>query len=314
MSASGQDFAQGRGATLHGRVGEMGGGVYRVLLDDGRWVEASLRGRLKLEARRGDRVVVGDRVEVRISPEGEATVESVEPRATELLRRGPLGRKPKVVAANVDRALVVAAARDPEPRRELVDRFLALAGSAGIPATLVVNKVDLPGARRVADELCAFYRGIPIPAVAVSAASGEGLEALRALLSRGTTVIVGPSGVGKSSLLNALQAGLELRTAPVGLRRGRGRHTTVGARLIPLEGGGEVVDTPGFSDAALWEVEPQALARAFPEVARRMGECRFRGCSHTHEPGCAVRAAVEEGAIDPGRYASWVRLLEEARE
>jgi ribosome biogenesis GTPase / thiamine phosphate phosphatase len=299
---------------VRGTVVEMGGGVYRVRLEDGREVECFLRGRLKQEARSGDRIVVGDAVSVAEREGAEGTIEVVHPRVRELLRRGHLGRKPKVVAANVDRALVVVAVRDPAPGREMVDRFLVLTGASGIPPVLVLNKVDLPGGAAVAEEYARFYGKIGVPVLGVSAVSGEGMEELRRLIVAGRSVIVGPSGVGKSSLLNALDPSLALRTGAVSVRRGTGRHTTVGARLLQLQGGGEVVDTPGFSDAALWEVDPAELAHAFPEFRGRAEGCRFRGCSHVHEPGCAVRAGVADGTIDAGRHASYVRLLEEGHE
>lgn len=291
----------------------MGGGVYRIGLEDGREIDSFLRGRLKQEARSGDRVVVGDAVSIVEREGAEATIEAVHPRTRELLRRGHLGRKPKVVAANVDRALVVVAVREPDPSRELVDRFLALTGASGIPPILVLNKVDLAGGSAVADEYRLFYGRIGVPVLAVSALSGEGMRELRRVIAEGRSVIVGPSGAGKSSLLNTLEPDLALRTGAVSQRRGTGRHTTVGARLIRLQGGGEVVDTPGFSDAALWEVDPRELAHAFPEFGDVAEGCRFRGCSHVHEPGCAVLEAVADGTIDVGRHASYVRLLEEGK-
>lgn len=297
-----------------GTVLEAGGGVYRIALEDGTELDASLRGRLKREIRGGDRVVVGDEVRVLIPESEGATIEKVFPRRTELLRRALNGRKAKVVAANVDQALVVVAAKAPDPRRELVDRFLALTATAGIPPVLLVNKVDLPGARAVADDLQGFYGSLGFQVLPVSAVSGEGLDAARDLLTAGRSVIVGPSGVGKSSLLNALNPGLALRTGGLSERRGTGRHTTVGGRLVRLEPAGEVVDTPGFSEAALWEVEPAELARAFPEFDEPAETCRFRGCSHIHEPGCGIREALAEGVIDPERYASYTRLLAEALE
>ena len=297
-----------------GTVLEAGGGVYRVALDDGTEVEASLRGRLKREVRGGDRVVVGDEVRVLIPEKDGPTIETVLPRRTELLRRALNGRKAKVVAANVDQALVVVAAKAPDPRRELVDRFLALTATAGIPPLLLVNKVDLPGAEAVAAELAAFYGGLGYPVLSLSAVTGQGLAEARELLAAGRSVIVGPSGVGKSSLLNALNPELALRTGGLSERRGTGRHTTVGALLVRLTGGGEVVDTPGFSEAGLWEVEPGDLARAFPEFDEPAEGCRFRGCSHIHEPGCGVQAALETGEIDRERYNSYRRLLAEALE
>jgi len=297
-----------------GTVLEAGGGVYRVALDDGSEVDASLRGRLKREVRGGDRVVVGDEVRVRIPEKDGPTIETVLPRRTELLRRALNGRKAKVVAANVDQALVVVAAKAPDPRRELVDRFLALTATAGIPPLLLVNKVDLPGADPVAAELSAFYGALGYNVLPLSAVSGRGMAEAQRLLSSGRSVIVGPSGVGKSSLLNALNPELALRTGGLSERRGTGRHTTVGARLVRLPDGGEVVDTPGFSEAGLWEVEPGDLARAFPEFDEPAQGCRFRGCSHVHEPGCGVREALETGEIDSERYNSYRRLLAEALE
>lgn len=299
---------------MKGTVHRTGGGVYEVLLDDGRRVEASLRGRLKLERRTGDRVVVGDRVEVREDEAGAWTVEAVEPRRTEITRRGVRGRTPKVVAANVDRLVVVVAALRPKPRPERIDRLLVIAESHDVRAALVVNKLDLPGADEVAAELAELYRSVGYPVLATSAAAGMGMDELSELLCSGTSVLVGPSGVGKSSLLNVLEPELELRTGELSRKVGRGRHTTVSARLIPLGCGGFVVDTPGFSDVGVWGVNPDELDRCFPEFESFLEGCRFRRCTHRHEPGCAVLEAVEEGRIARSRWESYDSLTEEAEE
>lgn len=301
------------GAALEGVVREVGGGVYRVALDDGAEVEASLRGRLKLERRTGDRVVVGDRV--RLEWEGDdATVEEVLPRENEIIRAGPAGRKPRVVAANVDRVLVVVAAGRPEPRPELIDRLLVVAEAEGVTPVLVVNKVDLAEGRPVAEELADRYRAAGYRVHLVSAETGDGIEILRGLLSTGISVLVGPSGAGKSTLLNRIEPALELRTGPVGRKRGSGRHTTVSARLVSLEAGGAVADTPGFSEVGLWEVDPAGLDLHFPEFRTHRERCRFRGCSHLHEPECGVRGAVEEGLIAEARFESYRALHAEAEE
>ncbi|MFW6175664.1 MAG: ribosome small subunit-dependent GTPase A [Acidobacteriota bacterium] len=288
------------------------GGVYRVLLDDGDRVDASLRGRLKREKRTGSRVVAGDRVAVARGKGDSWTVEGVSARRTELVRAGPGGRRPKVIAANLDQVLVVVAAADPAPDAHGVDRFLVLCEVNGIPPLLVFNKMDVPGARDVVEPLEAVYGEIGYSMLETSAESGRGLEHLRAAMSGRTSAMVGPSGVGKSSLLNALQPGLELRTRSVSRRGGRGRHTTVSARLLVLDDGMRIVDTPGFSDVNTWGVSPGDLAGAFPEFEEPAEDCRFRGCTHIHEPDCGVLRAVEEGRIDAGRFESYRRLLEES--
>jgi ribosome biogenesis GTPase len=294
-----------------GTIRRTGGGVYVVALDDGRVVEASLRGRLKKEDRKGDRVVIGDRVAVGGTDDGGFTVEAVEERRTEVVRRGA-GRRRKVVAANVDRLVAVVACADPTPHRELADRLLVLAETDDVEGVLVVNKVDLPGADVVAGELAALYRSVGYRTLVVSAVDGAGLSELAEVLCSGTSALAGPSGVGKSSLLNALQPDLRLRTGELSRKVGRGRHTTVNARLIPLECGGLVADTPGFGDVGVWGLEPRRVDRCFPEMRRLAGRCRFPDCAHLSEPDCAVVEAVEAGEIAPSRYRSYRILREEA--
>lgn len=303
----------GRGFFVAGTVVEVGGGVYRVALDDGRVVDASLRGRLKQESRTGDRVVIGDRARLAEAEDGGWTVEEIEPRRTEIARRAPGGRKAKVVAANVDRLVAVVSAADPEPRQETVDRLLVIGEANDVEPVLVVNKTELPGGRETSGRLMALYGGLGYRVLRTSAARGEGLDALAGVLCSGTSALVGPSGVGKSSLLNALEPDLALRTGGLSARRRTGRHTTVSARLLPLECGGRVADTPGFSDVGLWDVEPAELDLCFPEMVRLRDRCRFRACTHVHEPGCAVREAVGD-TVDSGRYASYKALRQEAEE
>jgi ribosome biogenesis GTPase len=218
-----------------------------------------------------------------------------------------------VVASNLDRCIVVLSGESPALEPEVADRFLALAESCGIPPALVLNKLDLPGARQRADSWGPLYKAIGYQVLETSVKTGEGLSALSELLATGISAFIGPSGVGKSSLLNALDPALDLRTKSVGEKGGRGRHTTVSARLIPLASGGWVADTPGFSDVRLWALMEDALSTAFPEIAGASADCRFRNCSHLHEPGCAVRAKVEGGEIAPSRFQSY-RLLVERRE
>jgi len=282
---------------------------------DGSMIEASLRGRLKREVRVGDRVVIGDRVRVEPapSPAGDAwVIEAVEPRQSSIVRRSGPGRKPKVVAANVDRVVVVVALRSPDPRAEVIDRMLVLAEADQIPAVIVLNKIDLPRATEIAEKLQARFEASGYTCIETSAVTNEGIDALRSVLSEGISAFIGPSGVGKSSLLNALDPTLELRTGLLSRKLERGRHTTVSARLIPLQHGGLVADTPGFGEVGVWGVDAEAMEQCFPEILARSGECRFRGCSHRHEPGCAVREAVEAGEIDRERLDVYGLLRDEA--
>lgn len=297
-------------APARGTVRETGGGVYSVTLDDGRVVDASLRGRLKQEARTGSRVVIGDRVVV--APAGDTwTIDEVEVRRSELVRRGR-GRAAKVLAANLDRIFVVVSVAEPRPSPQLIDRLLALVESSGMHPILVLNKADLdPGAVPSLEEL---YRSIGYDVVVTSAESGEGIDALTRLVCDGTSAFIGPSGVGKSSLLNAIAPDLDLRTGELSRKTGTGRHTTVGSRLLPLACGGRVADTPGFGDVGLWSIPPEQVPLCFPELEARASGCRFRGCAHVKEPGCAILAAVEDGSIPTSRYESYLVLRGEAVE
>jgi ribosome biogenesis GTPase len=293
-----------------GLVRAAAGGTYEVELHQGATVDAVLRGRLKREQRTGDAVVVGDRVRVRRHDDGGCTIEAVEARTSELARTAPgRGRhRAKVMVANVDQIIAVFATSHPSPRLRMLDRFLVLAESNRLGAVIVANKID----RSSAEDRSVFrvYEEIGYAVLYTSAATGEGVERLRDTLRSRTSVLAGPSGVGKSSLLNTMQPGLRLRTGEVGDTVRKGRHTTVSARLIPLTCGGYVADTPGLRELGLWGVEPDDLDLWFPELRPHLDDCRFgRSCSHSHEPGCAVRAAAEEGVVPAARYDSYIKLL-----
>jgi len=283
------------------------GGTFRVVTDRGEET-AVLRGKAKRS--RYDRVVVGDRVTLDDGDEkGTLGIAAVEPRRNLLERRTPSGRGNRPVAANLDRVYVVTAAADPHPIPQLIDRLCAIAEANEIPVALVINKSELGSA----EALAARYRHAGYEVFLVSARTGAGLEPLFQALRGRESLLTGASGVGKSTILNLLQPGLALRTGEVSEKNRRGTNTTVAAVLVPLPGGGWLVDTPGFSDVGLWGIEPRELASCFPEMRGLIDRCKFADCTHRDEPACSIREAASIGTIHPDRYASYLILLEELR-
>lgn len=283
------------------------GGVWEVRLASGAVAEAALRGRLKQVERGALKLAVGDHVTVTWEPgePGAWYITTIHERRSKLARREPGGRRgERVVVANVDQVLVVFAIANPEPHPRMLDRFLAIAEANGLAARIVVNKVDLASEAAVRERFAAHVAaGYPLHCT--SAREGTGLAELGAQLAGRVSVLTGPSGVGKSSLMNALFPGLQLRTAAISESVNKGRHTTVGAVLHPLPDGGYIADTPGLREVGLWGIEPSELAYCFPEFRPLIGACRFADCAHLTEPGCAVR---EGGGA---RYESYVKLREE---
>ncbi len=296
-------------ALEEGTVIAMHGPLVRVQLGD-ETVVAAARRRLEWEGGRPEaaRLVVGDRVVLGKSG-GEPVIVRVRPRRSALVRRAPSSSRPQVLAANIDQALIVTAARRPSPNRRLLDRFLVACHHAGIEPIVAINKAD-QGLDLVRGWL-GVYEGLGYPVLVLSVRTGRGLGEVKRRLAGRTTLFCGPSGAGKSSLLNAIQPGLKLRVGAISEATGKGRHTTTMAELLPLEIGGFVVDTPGLKEFGLWNLTRTELEAAFPEIARHAGTCRFQDCSHVHEPDCTVQAAVAEGTIDRERYASYRTLLEE---
>lgn len=299
-------MSQRRGVVL-GRKGDR----LRVLTgDEVRW--ATISGRLKHRSDR-DRVVAGDRVVLECADDRTAVITEVRPRRSLLARRAGDAPRPKPVAANVDQVLVVAAVREPEPNPRMVDRLLVIAEANHLPARLVVNKIDLgtEGLERLQDR----YRPAGHDVLPVSATRGTGIDRLREVLRGAASVLTGASGVGKTSLLNAVEPGLGLRTREVSAHWGTGKHATVSAELVPLQGGeGFVIDTPGLREATLWGVRPHELGPCFPEFRPYLDLCRFADCRHLAEPGCAVRAAAASGGFEPDRLVTYERLLAEAEQ
>lgn len=294
---------------VEGTVIAMHGPLVRVQVADQTLVVASRR-RLNWEGGTppAARLVVGDKVSVEMQGE-DGVIVAVHARRNSLLRRAPSKNRAQVLAANVDQALLVFAAREPVPKQGLVDRFLVACELAGIHAVLTINKLD-QGLDAI-EAWLPVYEKLGVDVTRVSARTGWGLGAVKRLLIDRTTLFCGPSGAGKSSLLNAVYPGFRLKVGELSESTGKGRHTTSRAELMPLPYGGFVVDTPGLKEFGVWEATGSELARAFPDVVRHAAGCRFPDCRHQTEPDCAVREAVEAGEIDAGRYASYQKILEE---
>ena len=272
-------------------------------------VVCRLRGRLKRGPRRGDIIAVGDWVKFSRLPDGSGMIEEIEPRKRMFSRMAPTprGEYQQILIANPDQVVLVFACADPDPRLRMLDRFLIVAEQAEIPAVIVFNKVDLIGLEEAVNRF-GHYADLGYPVLYTSVKSGLGVDELKKHLASKISALAGPSGVGKSSLLNVIQPGLGLAVRDVSESTGKGKHTTVVRELFPLEGGGYVADTPGLKSLALWDIEPEEVDGYFPEIRDLVAECQFSDCTHIHEPGCAVRRAVEEGRIHPARYDSYVRL------
>jgi ribosome biogenesis GTPase len=311
-----------RGVVLTGT-----GGNWRIRIDDGSIVDASLRGRLKRDSlgeppRRdseGERLklAVGDEVLVEPDVRGGAwAICEILPRRSRLARRAPGGAYgERIVAANVDQVVIVFAAAKPEPHPRMLDRFLVIAEANALPARIIVNKIDLVGEGE-AHARFAPYERAGYPMHFTSTKRGDALDTVRGVLHGCVSVFTGPSGVGKSSLLNALFPGLGLRVGEISASVNKGRHTTVGATMIPLPGerGGYVVDTPGLREVGMWALAADHLDICFPEFRPFIPQCRFADCTHTAEPECGVKDAVTRHDVSTERYGSYLKLRDELEE
>ncbi|MGB3541839.1 ribosome small subunit-dependent GTPase A [Rubrivirga sp.] len=301
------------------------GSWYDVVDDDGESIRARVRGKFRLEALEIDEtnpVAVGDRVAVRIEDEEEqvGTITEIEPRENQLSRRASGKRglvREHVMVTNIDRAWCVQSTFGPKVNPGFVDRFLVAAETRHIPAGLVINKVDLIGDNERAQEAMDFwkelYESLGYPVVFTSAETGAGVEDFAAALEGAVSVVSGPSGVGKSSLLNAIEPDLDLATSEIGERTQKGRHTTTFATLYQVAGGW-VADTPGVREWGLWDMAPEELGGYFVEFVPFIADCRFPDCTHAHEPGCAVQDAVDRDEIAQERYGSYLSILDTVAE
>jgi len=294
---------------LDGTVTAMHGPLVRVQVGEDTMVVASRR-RLNWEGGTpaAPRLVVGDRVSVEMKST-DGVIVAVHARDNCLQRRAPRSGRVQILAANVDQALLVFAALQPEPKRGLLDRFLVACHLAEISAVITINKVDQ--GRDAVEAWLPVYERLGYEVMRVSARTGWGLGWVKRRLGGRTTLFCGPSGAGKSSLLNAVYPGFRLKVGTISEATGKGRHTTSRAELMPLPYGGFVVDTPGLKEFGLWSGDRLEVQEAFPEIAALGGSCRFQNCAHISEPECAVLAAIEEGSIDSERHRSYARILDE---
>jgi len=302
-------------ALLPGWVTRMQSGFITVETEAAGAVVCRLRGRLKRKRFEGDRIAIGDRVKIVHLPDGSGMIEEIEPRTHELSRMAPTprGEYRQILLANPDQVVIVFACAQPEPRLRMLDRFLVICEKENIHALVVANKVDLVGLA-AAQEIFGVYDRLGYPVIYTAVEGGSGVEAglgvedvHRRLVGK-ISGLAGPSGVGKSSLLNAIQPELGLAVRTVSQATTKGRHTTVVREMFALEKGGYVADLPGLKSLALWDTEPEELDGYFPELRERVAECQFNDCTHRVELGCAVRKAVAEGQVDLARYDSYLRL------
>ena len=295
---------------MQGRIIRVSGLQCLVEVERSHW-QCEIRGRLKAGCRKtSSPVVAGDWVDVLPTAERTGVIEAVHPRSSKF-SRGASGGRPieQILFVNMEQLVVVVAARQPRPQRGFIDRAIIMAIKGNLQPVVCVNKVDLVSEEAVGT-LTAPYEALGYPIYRTSAVQGNGMDEFKEALINRSTAVVGQSGVGKSTLLNGVEPGLGLKTKEIMERHDRGRHTTTVVHLFKLQEGGYVADTPGVKELRLWGIKPAELETYYPELEPLRGQCQFGDCSHLHEPGCAVRAAVADGRIASARYEGYRRIFE----
>ena len=303
---------------MRGLVVKNTGSWYTVKTDDGRLVNSKVKGNFRLRGIRSTNpVAVGDRVEIAVNAEGTAFITEIQDRTNYIIRKSPnLSKQSHIIAANVDQALLVVTVNYPQTSTTFIDRFLASAEAYRVPVVLLFNKADLltVDERHYQDMMMELYRTVGYDCRAISAETGAGVAELEGLLAGKVSVLSGNSGVGKSTLINRILPGANLRTAEISDAHNQGTHTTTFSEMLLLPSGGYLIDTPGIKGFGTFDIEPAELTGYFKDIFRFAKDCRFSNCTHTHEPGCAVLRAVEEHYIARSRYQSYLSMLEDKDE
>ena len=300
---------------MHGLIIKNTGSWYTVKTDDGRIVESKVKGNFRLKGIRSTSpVAVGDYVDIIMNAEGTALISAIDDRKNYIIRKASnLSKQSQIIAANLDLALLIITIKQPETSTTFIDRFLAGAEAYRVPVVLVFNKTDLlnDDERHYQQQMVELYETIGYPCVEISAETGMGITQLQTLLIQKVTLVSGNSGVGKSTLINAIIPHADQRTAEISNAHGTGMHTTTFSEMIELVEGGYLIDTPGIKGFGTFDIEREELTSYFKEIFEFSKDCRFNNCTHTHEPGCAVIQAVENHYISASRYQSYLNMLED---
>lgn len=300
---------------MHGLIIKNTGSWYTVKTDDGRIVECKVKGNFRLKGIRSTSpVAVGDYVDIIMNAEGTALISAIDDRKNYIIRKASnLSKQSQIIAANLDQALLIITIKQPETSTTFIDRFLAGAEAYRVPVVLVFNKTDLlnDDERRYQQQMVELYETIGYPCIEISAETGMGIDQLQTLLKQKVTLVSGNSGVGKSSLINAIIPHADQRTAEISNAHGTGMHTTTFSEMIELAEGGYLIDTPGIKGFGTFDIEREELTSYFKEIFEFSKDCKFNNCTHTHEPGCAVLQAVENHYISVSRYQSYLNMLED---